>query len=86
MRSLGLSQEEVYVLLEDTRKRYIQSKGLGEDETDNQLIQLGIEPTLTKSVATAAAKGGVTTPFDGTNDNEKRKAATVAAQSAAAGA
>jgi voltage-gated potassium channel Kch len=44
LRSLGLSQEEVNVLLEDTRKKYLQSKGLAEDETDNMLSQLSMVP------------------------------------------
>ncbi|CAM9157281.1 unnamed protein product [Discosporangium mesarthrocarpum] len=43
LRSLGLSPEEVNILLEDTRKKFIKEKGLEDYEEENIFSQLGIK-------------------------------------------
>jgi len=42
LRSLGLNKEEVNILLEDTRKKYLDSRGLEVEETENILEQLSL--------------------------------------------
>lgn len=65
LRSLGYSTEEVNVLLEDTRKKFVLEKGLENEEDDNLFEQLGISRSQVQSYKTDGS-GGAAASEDGT--------------------
>lgn len=57
LRSLGLSQTEVNVLVEEQRKKYLMSRGVEEEETENimrQLLHLNADTLQTTDVGEPA--------------------------------
>ncbi|CAM9424650.1 unnamed protein product, partial [Ectocarpus sp. 13 AM-2016] len=49
LRSLGCTADEVNVLLEDTRKKFVLEKGLENEEDDNLFEQLGIQKSMVET-------------------------------------
>ncbi|CAM9759632.1 unnamed protein product, partial [Ectocarpus sp. 12 AP-2014] len=72
LRSLGCTADEVNVLLEDTRKKFVLEKGLENEEDDNLFEQLGIQKsmveTYTENPILKDAGGAVDADTDETDD------------------
>ncbi|CAB1116354.1 unnamed protein product [Ectocarpus sp. CCAP 1310/34] len=93
LRSLGCTADEVNVLLEDTRKKFVLEKGLENEEDDNLFEQLGIQKsmveTYTENPVLKDAVGADTGETDDARDAGKGSAAAAtktekAAEAAAA--
>ncbi|CAM9991273.1 unnamed protein product [Scytosiphon promiscuus] len=81
LRSLGCTPDEVNVLLEDTRKKFVMEKGLENEEDDNLFEQLGIQKAVVETYTTKKE-----VPKETAADSNSGEKADVSASGAAAAA